>query len=161
MLDFKNDNGFHTSVFDSGAYLCALYGGFGMPTVAILAGPAHDVIYSNVGFVTADTAYAGTAIRDYFSGVGIEEQNELSGWNVYPNPASAKINVEFTLASPSNVNIQIVDLSGRLVTEIFPNEKLTGEFKKEFDVHSIAAGSYLLKTTVNNKSSFEKIRISR
>src|SRR5262245_46264024 len=44
MLNFKSSNGFASAVFDSGAAMVAYYGGFGMPTVAVVAGPTHAVL---------------------------------------------------------------------------------------------------------------------
>jgi hypothetical protein len=53
MQSFKSNNGFSSAVFDSGAAMVAYYGGFGMPTVAVVAGSNHSVLSANVGFLPA------------------------------------------------------------------------------------------------------------
>jgi hypothetical protein len=161
MIAFKHDNFFNSRVFDQGAHMVAYYGGFGMPTVAIAAGANHDVIYSNVGFMQPDTAYAGPAIRNFFETSGIEEgQTYLNNLSVYPNPANEKISVKLNLKNSSTLKLQLVDLSGQLVKEISTGHIAAGEFKKDIDVSEIASGVYMLKATVNNKSILEKFRIS-
>jgi hypothetical protein len=161
MINFKNDNNFQTRVFDQGAHMVADYGGFGMPTVAIVGGPNHTLIYSSVGFITSDTTYAAPALRNYFATTGIDEsENALKGFMIYPNPANENIHIEFNAGSVKETEIHLVDLSGREVCEVLPKQIITGDFKKQFDVSKIAAGYYMLKITVDKNTSLEKIRIS-
>ena len=48
--------------------------------------------------------------------IGINETtNEISGVSIYPNPSSSSANLEMNIATPSEVSIQVTDLSGKIV----------------------------------------------
>ena len=48
--------------------------------------------------------------------IGINETtNEISGVSIYPNPISSSVNLEMNIANPSEVSIQVTDLSGKIV----------------------------------------------
>ena len=44
-----------------------------------------------------------------------ETTNEISGVSIYPNPISSSVNLEMNIANPSEVSIQVTDLSGKIV----------------------------------------------
>lgn len=163
MEDFKITNGFFNSAtFDQGANMVAYYGGFGMPTVAIVGGTNHGVLYTSVGFTSSDTAYAGPILRNFLaSSVGINEApSEIQSIATFPNPVSDRLTVEMSLMTNVFLDLQLVDLNGKLVSEIFSDKVSAGTFTHNIDVSSFASGYYMLKATINNKSSFSKIRIS-
>jgi hypothetical protein len=48
--------------------------------------------------------------------IGINETTtEISGVSIYPNPSSTSVNLEMNIANPSEVSIQVTDLSGKVV----------------------------------------------
>ena len=48
--------------------------------------------------------------------IGINETStEISGVSIYPNPSSSSVNLEMNIATPSEVSIQVTDLSGKVV----------------------------------------------
>jgi len=48
--------------------------------------------------------------------IGINENStEISGVSIYPNPSSSIVNLEMNIANPSEVSIQVTDLSGKIV----------------------------------------------
>jgi len=48
--------------------------------------------------------------------IGINETTtEISGVSIYPNPSSSSVNLEMNIANPSEVSIQVTDLSGKVV----------------------------------------------
>ncbi len=48
--------------------------------------------------------------------IGINETStEISGVSIYPNPSSSSVNLEMNIANPSEVSIQVTDLSGKVV----------------------------------------------
>lgn len=48
--------------------------------------------------------------------IGINENStEISGVSIYPNPSSSSVNLEMNIATPSEVSIQVTDLSGKVV----------------------------------------------
>ncbi len=86
-------------------------------------------------------------------------QNETS-LNVYPNPATDNLRINYTLNERSNVTIKLYNLSGELVADLI-NEK-QGRGVQSVDVRlpmEIAKGMYMVKLTINGKQTIEKLLV--
>ena len=70
-----------------------------------------------------------------------------SAITIYPNPSSSHINVD-GIDLASNPKISILDLSGKLIRQFIPS---TTPFN--INIEKLAAGTYLLQTIINGKSS--------
>ena len=85
-----------------------------------------DDDFSTIGY----GPFATGGVVNYFSGwgqspyislnfdptIGINETStEISGVSIYPNPSSSSVNLEMNIANPSEVSIQVTDLSGKVV----------------------------------------------
>jgi len=62
---------------------------------------------------------------------------------LYPNPATSVTNVEFTLAAPQQVSLQLFDITGRLIQTI-QQFLLQGEQKIEINTVGLQPGTYLI-----------------
>ena len=144
---------------DSGATQVAYYGGFGMPTVVLLGGPGHAKLWGTQNFVTADTTTMHDLIIAMLTANLDESSNELSALSVYPNPANDVLNVNFTLANAGEVSIELLDLSGKLITSVSKEQMELGAMQKQLNVAEIVSGSYLLSVSVNGSKSIEKVNI--
>jgi hypothetical protein len=162
VLNWVNTNNFSSVPFDSGAALVAYYGGFGMPTLAVVAGSTHEVLYTTVGYTNGDTADIASAIHDFFSSTGMSEITaDVNAVNVFPNPAISQFNVQLNLKQATEVTMDLFALNGEKVSEL-ANEKMNaGVVLKTFNTASFRPGLYFVKTTVNGNSSFSKVNISQ
>ena len=85
-----------------------------------------DDDFSTIGY----GPFATGGVVNYFSGwgkapyislnfdptIGINETStEISGVSIYPNPSSSSVDLEMNIATPSEVSIQVTDLSGKVV----------------------------------------------
>lgn len=62
----------------------------------------------------------------------------------FPNPFNPTTNITFNLPSNSTVNLNVFDLNGRKVAEIYSNRQMAaGSFTATFDASSLASGTYL------------------
>jgi hypothetical protein len=83
--------------------------------------------------------------------VGIEETSLFSNeLNLFPNPVSSIMNIDYALNSNADVIITIYDLSGRVVDFRF-EFGLTGNNRKRIDVTELKPGMYMLELTANKK----------
>jgi hypothetical protein len=66
--------------------------------------------------------------------------------NLYPNPATDKINVDLVLQKAKKIQFRVFDLGGRMIsTEGSPeNYPEGGKFKHQVDVSKLQSGLYLL-----------------
>lgn len=80
----------------------------------------------------------------------------------YPNPYSSETTIPFTLQTPSNVKIEIWDLSGKKVGEIAQNELNVGEHSVLFNPAkmNLATGHYIYQIEiVNNNGTFRQTKM--
>lgn len=78
--------------------------------------------------------------------VGVESQELLKAFHLYPNPATDKLNISFTVETTQDINIRLADATGKLVyTE---NEKaFNGTYEKSLNLSQMAKGIYFLSVT--------------
>lgn len=145
---------------DSGAVQVAYYGGFGMPTVVLLGGDNHDVLFTTQNFVTADTTTMRDLILSTFT-AGINDQSLIQNVSAYPNPASGEVTVSFEALQGSELEMQLVDLSGKAVLTFDPEKLKKGLIEKHLDVSGVPAGTYLLKIKMNESMISQKIHVTR
>jgi len=148
--------------YDSGATQVAHYGGFGMPTVVLLGGKDHKVLFSTQSFSTSDTTIMKNAILALLSGTtGVPAfSSVVSVFNVYPNPATDLVSVSVELKETSNLLIDIVDITGKQVAIIFDEKQNSGTFTKQFNSSILPNGIYLVRLSVNGKTATQKLSIN-
>ncbi|MBN2777075.1 MAG: alkaline phosphatase family protein [Bacteroidales bacterium] len=74
--------------------------------------------------------------------------------NIYPNPANDILFVESNLTEVKNSNIQIMDISGKIIKSIITDKRETN-----IDVSDISEGLYLLKFDNGKQVKTKKIQI--
>lgn len=145
---------------DSGEAQVAHYGGFGMPTVVLVGGTNHSVLFSTLSFSTSDTTIMRDKIIALFTGTGINDiKSTEPSFTVYPNPVNGNASVNFTIPESANCNLSIIDITGKQVALIM-NEKQSGIVTKQFSTTGLPNGIYFVKLQVNEQSSFHKIIIN-
>ncbi len=89
--------------------------------------------------------------------VGLEEEL-ISNFELFPNPANEVLSVNFNLDSDSDVQISVLDISGRQVTEM-TQELSQGYQNIQLDVASLKAGAYIVEVTANGTTTREQLII--
>ncbi len=147
--------------YDSGAVQVAYYGGFGMPTVVLLGGKDHKVLFSTLSFSTSDTTIMRDKILALLSGTSSlhKVQNIVSTLNVFPNPANENISINIDLYESANVLLDIIDITGKQVALVF-NENVNGHISKQLNTENLQNGIYLVRLLVNGKMETQKISIN-
>ncbi len=144
---------------DSGALQVAYYGGFGMPTVVLLGGTNHDVLFNTQNFVASDTTTMHNLILGMLNANTTELKSDFK-LEIFPNPAANSVSIEFDLLNNASTQIEILDLSGKLILVLEKENLEAGINKKLINVSGITAGSYIVNLKVDGKlSSKEKLNI--
>ena len=157
-------NGFSSIPSDSGATQVAYYGGMGMPTIVIAAGTNHKLLGSPyVGFSTSDTTIMASDIRNFFaSPTGINElKSNVSSLNIFPNPSQNEVNILFTLTEKAITDIEIMDITGRIVRQIVNESLPLGNNTKTIDVSNLDNGIYIIRLNTNGHMTQQKLNIIR
>jgi Secretion system C-terminal sorting domain len=146
--------------YDSGATQVAHYGGFGMPTVVVLGGADHRVLFSTLSFSTSDTTIMRDSILALFAATGIRETAAtVSSFNVFPNPTSDNVSINIDLKETANVLIDVADITGKQVA-IISNEKQTGVITKQYSTAALPNGNYFIRLQVNGKTETQKLNVA-
>ena len=87
------------------------------------------------------------------------ESNNISSLNVYPNPATSLLNVKIGLIQNSNVEAQIVDMSGRIVLAKSFTNLNSGEQNIQLNTSDLNTGIYTLVINTNGVLTRELLNI--
>lgn len=91
----------------------------------------------------------------------INDLNEFTSFNVFPNPASNLINVEVSLEKPEAVNVEVIDILGQRVKFEQFNSVGTGVTTMPVNVADLAAGIYTIRVSSNTAESFKKFTVAK
>ena len=157
-------NSITSTPIDSGAALVAYYGGFGMPTIVILAGTTHKVIYTDIGFTASDTIAMKDSINKFFNpgSAGIIENKVLPySIHIAPNPASNVLNINMQIKDAGNLSMDIMDITGKLTSATVRENVEKGTYSKNINIADLAGGLYIVKVTLNGETSYSKLAIAK
>ncbi len=144
---------------DSGAAMVAYYGGFGMPTVVLLGGTDHRVMFSTQSFSTSDTTIMRDSILNLLSPSGIDNlNNSVSSVNIFPNPANEKIQLSMDVMKPSVLKIELVNILGEKVITVYDNMVSNGTFTKEISTSELSNGIYFIR--INGESATQNYKFT-
>lgn len=73
--------------------------------------------------------------------------------NIYPNPTSGWINLEYALEKSGNVQVVIYDMSGREVAKIDAGNRHSGFISHKVDLPNLSKGVYLVNLQINGKTT--------
>lgn len=128
--------------------------GLQMPGFYALFHSGNVTIASGTTFGSRDSAYF-----EGYTGVGIPQQAIPVGLNIYPNPARDRMSIEFTQATTGNVIIEIYNLLGIKISEIYNGYLETGSQRIEANVADIPRGLYMVNIKSSNSNISQKISI--
>jgi hypothetical protein len=97
----------------------------------------------------------GAGINDYVS------HGDLSIFAASPNPANTTININFSVAKPATVEVQVYDITGKIVKTIKNSDVVTGKNAISVDVTNLEAGSYLYSINANGNKMFSKFIVTK
>ncbi|MBI3259996.1 MAG: T9SS type A sorting domain-containing protein, partial [Ignavibacteriae bacterium] len=75
----------------------------------------------------------------------------LSSKPIYPNPASGKASLDFSLTSPTTLNIALFDITGKKIKDFVQSEQFqSGSSSVNLPLDGLTDGMYLVVITPNN-----------
>ncbi|MDX5325111.1 MAG: T9SS type A sorting domain-containing protein, partial [Bacteroidota bacterium] len=92
--------------------------------------------------------------------VDIEENLLSRTLNVYPNPTSGEVNIEFSIEGVQDVQTRIVNVLGQEVSKTH-HGSLSGTFRYRYDLSDQPSGIYLLEVTSDRGKVTRRITMER
>lgn len=123
----------------------------------------HRVITAtNQEYENLDFTVDSVKINPIGNFVGVKEvtfdDNKI---RLYPNPTSGQINVDFELATPSQVKIEVVDMLGRIVKTILPvSYQNENEVKIASNIDGVSPGVYFVNIKIDHSQVAIKLIIT-
>lgn len=82
------------------------------------------------------------------NGVGIEDVNgTISNLKLFPNPLTQESKIEFSLKEAGSVNLEVIDLFGRVVTTVASGNHGAGTYRYDIPSERLSSGIYLVRLT--------------
>jgi hypothetical protein len=88
---------------------------------------------------------------------GIKDNEFVTGVSMFPNPATEKATVEFNLANASNVAIEVIDITGKVVATKTLTNASAGANAVELNVAGFSTGIYSVAIKSNDTSVTRKL----
>ena len=120
------------------------------PTVSSQSGRMQVFFYSD----NRNTGSGWTA--NYNTLTGIESENFLNSFSLYPNPASDKLNFELNLTKQQDIQIQLYAIDGSLVA----SKELLKQYStvsSSMDISNVQKGIYIVKIIGETGSITKKL----
>ncbi|MFK7787683.1 MAG: T9SS type A sorting domain-containing protein [Crocinitomicaceae bacterium] len=89
--------------------------------------------------------------------VGIEEQNQLFGAELFPNPTTENLSVRYISAVTSEVTVTVTDITGKVVAEFEEGTQEAGAHELNVNTSSFAEGVYYVTIASGNSVLTEKV----
>jgi hypothetical protein len=93
-----------------------------------------------------------------FSPAGIVEASKQAPaeLNLYPNPLSETMEVNFVLQEHAYLSFDVYDMQGKLIKTLLRNKVMSGNNLFRFSMEPLPAGAYILQISDGNKQVFSK-----
>jgi hypothetical protein len=113
-------------------------------------------------FVGKDSKTVGDT-RYYSGTTGIQITPEVNfGFDSYPNPANDRMNFVYTLHQGTNVQLNILNASGQLVSTVIQNKyQPAGRYSESINVSDLKDGIYIARFNAGNASRSIKVLLNR
>ncbi len=144
---------------DSGAASVAYYGGFGMPTVVLLGGLDHRVMFSTQNITVSDTTIMRDSILNLFA-TGVNTlPGFISSFKAFPNPANASVQIELDVTKAAMIKLEVVNILGEIVEVVYNAQTAPGLFRKEIVTDGYPNGRYFIRVTSDGEVSNQSFSV--
>jgi hypothetical protein len=136
------------------------YGSTGMPKIVVVGGTDHTVFYNANNSVSSPALQS--AINSALSATNVAGPNATAtSINVFPNPLKAAGEIKVNIAKSSDVTLELYNLEGKLLQNLYSGRMNPGENKVEFNAANYAQGMYLVKLSVDGKNKFLNLVVAK
>jgi hypothetical protein len=93
-----------------------------------------------------------------FEAVSIDENADMYGVSVYPNPANEEVKVSFNLNGAASASVNVIDMTGKVVAS---QEAAAGSNAVSINTSNLSAGVYSVSFTANNTTVTKKLVVKK
>jgi Secretion system C-terminal sorting domain len=78
-------------------------------------------------------------------------------FDCFPNPATNKITLKYSLSVKQNIKLSIIDLSGREIYKLVDKQQNTGIYSFDFPTNIMERGIYIIKIAAGSDNRIQKL----
>ena len=82
---------------------------------------------------------------------------EFSILKTYPNPFNPSLNINYNVKEGGNIVINIYDIKGNLVENIFYRYQSIGNYNFVWNANHLSTGAYIVKLNIGSESYSNKV----
>ena len=124
----------------------------GIPQTCFLYDGPDDTWY-----FTLNTPMVRMNLDPASNNIGLDEQSQLFGAEVFPNPATDNVSVRYIMGAASEVTIKVTDITGKVVAEFEEGTQTEGTHTLDVDASSFAEGVYYVTIASGNSILTKKL----
>jgi thiol-disulfide isomerase/thioredoxin len=91
--------------------------------------------------------------------VAVKDIPTVESVTVYPNPATEFIDLDMNFSATTNVVLQVLDVTGKVIIARDVRTFVAGQHHEQFDVSGLANGTYFVKLTEKNRVNTLKFTV--
>jgi hypothetical protein len=136
------------------------YGSSGMPKIVVLGGATHSVLFNST-VNTFNATNLQTAINNALAATAVVGlSSEILNVSLFPVPANNQTTLTINIKSLSNVKVEIFNIVGKRVSEIFNNQLNSGNNEIQINTSDLTNGVYFVKVNADDRNKIIKLIVS-
>ncbi|HEY6171208.1 MAG TPA: T9SS type A sorting domain-containing protein, partial [Candidatus Kapabacteria bacterium] len=80
---------------------------------------------------------------------------------IYPNPSQTKIAIPFTLEERGQIQIEVIDVSGKTIALVEEGHLESGTYESSFDASTLPNGTYIIRMNSNGKNHYQQFVVAK
>ena len=114
--------------------------------------PERNFFIDSLVGIDIDTSFVSSQLETF----------NKNNWNIYPNPANEIFNVEIDLERNAQVRLEILDIMGRKIMDLYNGNLSEGKQSMTFDNSNefLSKGIYFINLKIDDKETVKKIIIN-
>ncbi|OYT16562.1 MAG: hypothetical protein B7C24_07180 [Bacteroidetes bacterium 4572_77] len=93
--------------------------------------------------------------------VGFEKIVGNMGINIYPNPASDYVIIDFQLITDQDINMELFDIKGQSIRKIASSHLKEGNYNLQINTSDLSNGVYFIKSTMGKTLSTKQFVVNK
>jgi hypothetical protein len=98
---------------------------------------------------------------NFLNNVGLSELKSVSSLNIYPNPANTSANVSFELNNETDINIAVLDLTGKTIYTNQLGNMNSGTHNVTINTDTLSNGIYIVNFEANGTTTSQKLVVKK
>ncbi len=77
----------------------------------------------------------------------------------FPNPTNGDIQIQYELIESTRLNVRVIDLQGRVMSNLFEGRNPPGKHTMRFNTGNLAPGQYYVQLRANGEAAVQPFRV--